>query len=51
MQSKHKSILDKIFSYFFVKNYDNKDPYFITYDNDSPNIQDYIKNRLGPRIR
>ena len=44
-------MLDKIFSYFFVKNYDNKDPYFITYDNDNPNIQDYIKNRLEPRIR
>ncbi len=50
MENKHESILDKISSYFFVKNYDYKDPYFTTYYKDSPNIQDYIKNRLEPRI-
>jgi Protein of unknown function (DUF4231) len=50
MENKRESILDKISSYFFVKNYDYKDPYFTTYDKDSPNIQDYIKNRLEPRI-
>jgi hypothetical protein len=43
-------MLDRISSYFFVKNNDNKDPYFITYGNDNPNIQDYIKDRLEPRI-
>ncbi len=52
MESKPKSILDKdILLLFSASNYGNKEPYFMIYDKDNPDIQDYIRNRLEPRIK